>query len=611
MITDLDPASKSTMSYNDAEYVIPLDMGTTESTCGIDFYSYVDSQFTDNHCDSARGTELPILPNAPVTPNRSSSSIRPPSLVIGGAQDSYTAGPSSASSFDSSPGYLTPSSSASSALSSRRRSSYFAETQRYHTSAGSPSPMLRSRRPNAFRMFDQYQPQEAAIVNVSECFSNETSFVGAADLVGCNSSGSFLAVNECPPIDQVEICQPVAYYGNLPENHQFDHMPFSTTFTPDLVSNFRGFVDARQTNAFQTSLDSQQPIMFKEEPQQSDEMTSQITMSSIVPSLQPPFDESMYEQNNNDTSSSEDDKFAAPTSSGSRRFKSSTKKEKRTRRSRPVSQFHGKSHPSYPLSKEEVEKAKAHHQAMLKRCQAEGCNYACPRREHLNRHFNSHHNPDRTEFTCEFPDCIDKKTGKHRIIVSRNDNYKAHYQNTHFSYGASEKGGKNRRKSMKESLTKGTRDVDYRWDLMLEGNLDMVSRPKVPKGVWKMIGYSIRETREIKVKDIKPDFPGPDDTRLEKLDFRWKAIKDGTLTYEQAMSIGVDMPETTKQGLLGIDMLESEAMGLRPPGDARSSGPGDPRWKLLDSGGMSIEESEKLGVKHQNPRWTRMQKERK
>lgn len=220
------------------------------------------------------------------------------------------------------------------------------------------------------------------------------------------------------------------------------------------------------------------------------------------------------------------------------------------------------------------------------------------RPEHLKRHFEAKH-PEifekmygykKKEYPCVFKGCK-------KLIQARPDNYKAHYTKTHFSYGAAEKNGKNKRKSMKTSVKKEIVDKDVRWTMMLAGKMKMgeVMRSDTNKGqvfpsAWKMIGYSIKETRDIKVKDIIPDWQGPDDARLEKFDCRWKALKEGTLTYEQAMSVGVDMKESPRQGLLGVDMFETKAMGL-----ARL----DPRWKELQSGKMKPEDEEILGIASQ------------
>ena len=251
------------------------------------------------------------------------------------------------------------------------------------------------------------------------------------------------------------------------------------------------------------------------------------------------------------------------------------------------------------------------------RCPEAECTYACNRPEHLKRHRNSKHaeGEDGPEMhPCQFDGCNDRKTGKHREIQARPDNLKAHYTKTHFKYGNSEKGGKNQRKSMKAAWEMGLHIHDQRWALLLSGimdvNQDFISTASsigrkdatTEKAdnkdflyVWKMLGYSILETRDIVVKNVAPDWPdGEGDNTLQKYDPRWRALWDGTLTYDKAMMTGHNMDESKAQGLLGVTMLETEAMGIRDL---------DPRWKEMLNSRMSVEVSEELGVKQRNPVW--------
>ena len=236
-------------------------------------------------------------------------------------------------------------------------------------------------------------------------------------------------------------------------------------------------------------------------------------------------------------------------------------------------------------------------------CQVPNCGYACPRKEHLERHIKSKHmvgGPE--ELPCAFHDCRDRRRGGHRMILARTDNLKAHYCNTHFKYGNSENGGKNARKSMKEAHEMGLSLYDHRWHLLLNKKMNVNEEIDKELHVWKMLGYSIRESRDTKVKDVvpnwkqmvPPDWSGPEDQTLQEFDPRWRALWDETLTFEKAMSKGKYMKESDAQGLLGVTMLETEAMGIKSL---------DPRWKFLLSGRMSVEQSEKLGVKQRNPKW--------
>ena len=230
------------------------------------------------------------------------------------------------------------------------------------------------------------------------------------------------------------------------------------------------------------------------------------------------------------------------------------------------------------------------------------CKYACNRPEHLKRHELSVHWKEYGEapdmLPCAFDGCKDR-AGRHREIIARFDNLKAHYTKTHFKYGSSEKGGKNERKSMKAAHEMGLNGYDFRWTLLLQDAMNVNREIKDYLHVWKMLGYSILETRDTKVKDLVPDvkdlipkWEGPEDATLQKFDPRWKALWDETLTFDKAMEKGKDMKESDAEGLLGVTMLETEAMGI---------GHLDPRWKVLLSGRMSVEQSEKLGVKQRNP----------
>ena len=151
---------------------------------------------------------------------------------------------------------------------------------------------------------------------------------------------------------------------------------------------------------------------------------------------------------------------------------------------------------------------------------------------------------------------------------------------------------------MKAALEKGLRIYDSRWAFLTDNKMDVNKEIEDDKGnicflhVWKMLGYSILETRDIKVKDVYPEWKVTEgrtaDEKLQTFDPRWKALLGGTLTFEKAMDRGKHMDESEAQGLLGVTMLETEAMGIKHL---------DPRWTMLLSGRMSVEQSEKLGVK--------------
>ena len=228
------------------------------------------------------------------------------------------------------------------------------------------------------------------------------------------------------------------------------------------------------------------------------------------------------------------------------------------------------------------------------------CPYKFVRPEHLARHKKSRHEANTKYYACRVHDCKDRD-GKHKMIKARGDNLAPHYTNTHFTFGNSDRSGKNRRISLKESLEIGLYSWDPRWPLFLNGQISLDSESK---GAWKMLGYSIRETRDTRIKTIIQDWEGSDDATLELVDYRWHMLKDGSMDFETAMAGGHKMVESERRdkGLLGVTMMESEEMGLKQC---------EPRWLRLLSGKMTIDESEVLGVKHLNPTWLALQAKRR
>lgn len=222
--------------------------------------------------------------------------------------------------------------------------------------------------------------------------------------------------------------------------------------------------------------------------------------------------------------------------------------------------------------------------------------FSFERQEHLSRHVKSLHNP--TPFFCKVVGCHAHKDYKGEKvkprpgIQSRHDNLLPHYR-THFKYGINEKSGKNKRLSMKESLAIGLRNEDERWDWFLAGRMS-IDHPDGPRDFhnsWKMMGYSILETQNTRIKTLFPEWEGPAEETLERHDARWKALRGGKMTYELAMSRGLDMPETEAQGLLGVTMMETEQMGIKNL---------DGRWTMLLSCCMTMEDAKKLGVEDLN-----------
>ncbi|KAL9103864.1 MAG: hypothetical protein Q9163_001142 [Psora crenata] len=97
---------------------------------------------------------------------------------------------------------------------------------------------------------------------------------------------------------------------------------------------------------------------------------------------------------------------------------------------------------------------------------------------------------------------------------------------------------------------------------------------------WTMLGWSIAETKKIRVKEVAPDWEGPEQTTLWDLDPRRKALEDGTMKVEDAH-------------FLGISIFESRELGLEHA---------DPRWRALCNGQTIFGDLERHEVKHPNPR---------
>ncbi len=216
------------------------------------------------------------------------------------------------------------------------------------------------------------------------------------------------------------------------------------------------------------------------------------------------------------------------------------------------------------------------------KCACEMCPKKFKRPEHLKRHEESTHKGAHTTQHC----CIIPACG--RQIKARSDNLTQHLTKTHFRYGKTEHSGKNRRISMQESCEKDLWKYDSRWMELLEGRMDFgdADTPAVDR-CWKMLGYSILDTENLRIKDLALEWDGPDDMTLKQLDPRWKLLLNGTMTFDQAMDKGWKMSESEAEGVLGVNMLTTEEMGLKDL---------DPRWALLLSGNMDYKMAEKLGV---------------
>lgn len=594
---------------NDVEYVNP------QST------QYPDKRFGTMQ---QLGFMTPDLSPMDATPRRESFALS--------ENRSYNfSGSSEASSFMSHSGCGTPSMStpSSSASSSRRQSMMLSDNQQCYLSAYSPSHAPQRRKTAA--AMDQCLLQEPS--PSSYITSTDEGSMVTDGTVGCTPGGEFtISVDSytgkapsqwssyAPQDDASLLCGPVTQHLQTTESESFGR---------DFVASFSNSIAARASQAVdlnQPLFGHSQPTMFGgTTPQPGVEAYHQLGNSSAnVPSLLPAFECTDVELVDGDIMPNDvtearsylGHKFTREPHNGlPYRSKRSRSTRLKTYGLSPTSDDDKKD--DYSPSPNVKIRNKRHRQGQGARCKyvytsdknhrCEFCEYACNRYEHLKRHEQSKHWKDKTgEDTemhpCKFAGCKDRKTGGRLEIIARADNLKAHYTKTHFKYGGSEKGGKNARKSMKAAHQMELSLYDNRWTLLLEGKMNVNEEIEDYLHVWKMLGYSILETRDTKVKSVRPDWQGPENETLQRFDPRWKALWDGTLTFDKAMSKGQDMKESEAQGLLGVTMLESEAMGIRPL---------DPRWTEMDNGRMSVEQSEKLGVKQRNPVWKELVERRR
>ena len=553
------------------------------------------------------------------TVSRAESGFRRPSLTISDTRslDSST--------FESSPGCLTPCTpvSATSTSSSRRQSMAMPAQQQYYLSPGSPSPLSRSPRSKRIASTDHYSLQQP--------FTPEAPITMTAFMI--NSGPSYCLEEHFPMMNN-------EYTTNTPNGlpcHQANddfmsrceqviHPDSTASLSADMARNFsfamggqvkdfpHPYVDSSQTQLYGAGV----PSFEVDLPHMA------IDPMDAVRSLDAPFE---YSKDESETHFAEDDTLSntiMPSVSGGRKPSTrSRKKRSYTRMSETSeqsssfsSEMSSKRSSAKPRKSDPTKKPKrsgwstrlvvgsSDKKHPCTECNSQGLNVRFVRPEHLVRHKKSHHEGDKTIWhACRVHDCIDA-SGKQKKIKARGDNLAPHYINTHFSWGNSDKSGKNRRISLKESHEIGLIDKDSRWVRFLEGNITMDGNPK---GEWKMLGYSIAETQSIKVKDIISTsstlsqlWDGqtlPEDTTLKDFDFRWKMLMEGSMDFDTAMADGHKMKELERKdrGLLGVSMLESEEMGLRDV---------DPRWLRLLSGEMMEEESKILGVNHLNPAWS-------
>ena len=599
----IDPMSLLEPLPSDDEF----NFGDRERTSGglANVAEFVDPQYTVKRCGTTQlGFMTPETSPTDTTPRRESFA------------SSYFCGSSAASSFMSHSGCGTPSltTPGSSASNSRRQSMLLPECQQYYLSAIDSSPTNHPQGPKVPAAADQCSLQEPSA-------GSYLAGVNAASLIADGAAACVPGSDFTMVVDDFIGKAPKHWQGYSPETAISSlygrtggaaQIEESTSWSGDLMAKLNSQIATRDPHNLEFSqppFGYAQPTIFENTPSQQDgdPYNTEGNSSPNTPSLAPAFE---YDTGigfaDNDIASGiattgrsfrgifigkpPDNKLSPPSDDGLERDHAV---------SRTVQSHNKKSRQSQKAmcewnSYRRESKSKSH------RCRV--CGYACNRPEHLRRHEQSKHMEDKTEVhLCAFRGCLDRKTGKHREIKARSDNLKMHYTNTHFRYGGSEKGAKNERKSMKAAYEMGLSIYDSRWTLLLQKKMNVNQEIDKHLHVWKMIGYSILETRDIKVEDVVPDWrtlvpdwPGPEDPTLQEFDPRWRALWDGTLTFEKAMSKGRFMHETDAQGLLGVTMLETEAMGIKHL---------DPRWTVLLSGHMSVDQSEKLGVKQRNPNW--------
>lgn len=591
---------------------------------------YVNPQCTDKRYSIGFMTPEPSPTDA--TPRRKS-------FALSENRTSYFSG-SSGSSFISHSGCGTPSQSTpgSSASNSRRQSMLLPESQ-YYLSAIPSSPSNRPQRLKRVATTGQYPLQDFS--PGSYITNTDTSSLITDSTAACTPGGEFATA-----VDSYTGKAPGQWQNYDPENDnsslydraaQSPQIDDPTSWNPDLVVAFNTVITERASHTLelgQPLFSHTHPTIFEQPSSQPNAEAYDLAERSSpnAPSLAPAWEytagfsnfapaarshlgDSLIRQPLDDSSqlpkrsrgsrpkiytlspSSDDDPECDY--GASRTVKNRNKKQKQGRR---VVKKDGK-----VFYVDHIEPQHKNHQCRNFFDDGSGhmvpCDYACNRPEHLRRHEDSKHRGAKViMLPCKYDGCNDRKTNERRKIRARGDNLKAHYTKTHFKYGNSEKGGKNERKSMKAAHKMGLGIYDQRWTLLLEGKMDVNHEIQDFLHVWKMLGYSIRETRDTRVKDVYPDWQGSEDDTLQKYDPRWNALWNGTLTFDQAMSVGQDMKESEAQGLLGVTMLETEEMGIRHL---------DVRWVQMDNDRMSVEQSEKLGVKQRNPVWKDLVNRRK
>lgn len=588
----------------------------------VDVTQFVNPQDTDKRysrpqldfiCSTPRASNGYITPGA----SKLGSNCHRPSLTISEMR-------SSESSFDSSSGWMTPCTpvSASSASSSRPQSMIAPENPQYYLSPASPCPLSRSPRLKQVANQDHYSLHQPFTPEAPVDCAQVTSFIAESGVSYGLDDQFTMAMSNCADNVQAGWQEHHASNDFMVLCEQAMNTDTSAGLSMDPAQNFTYAMAARPKGFNQQYVHGSQVQLFGNLVATPENRPAQggIDLAPAARTLDPPceFVGGRYDPNEDFV---DDDTPSSVATIGLSPFKRSFVKK---RKSANVRIDYNDGLPDlpdfipYPTCKRSTgQKINKNRKAakklgrleigLISVVNSENKKHPCPfcedkfvRPEHLARHKKSKHDPNTKYYPCRVHDCVDRD-GKHKMIKARGDNLAPHYINTHFNFGNSDKSGKNRRISLKESLEIGLLDWDHRWSLFLEGQITLDSEHK---GAWKMLGYSIRETRDTRIKDIIPLWEGPDDATLEIVDFRWRMLQDRSMDFETAMAGGYKMVESKRRdkGLLGVTMMESEEMGLKDR---------EPRWLRLLSGKMTVDESEVLGVKHLNPAWLALQAKRR
>lgn len=581
----------------------------------MDTYQFVNPRHTDKRYsrphDLTISTSKPTSPSGPTTPRGFAvdSVSRRPSLAPSETSSFWKSAPSSVSSFGSFP-CLTPSNANES--SSRRQSVICPESQHYYLSTLS-SPSDQPRKPRGIESFNDYALHDSYALSDIINRSNNSSF-STGNSTSYDEDGMYpVALDDYT--DPVQSAWPSHQSSDDLSSAVCERVLQSPCFGIDLVGGFQNSALSIQERKVSPTYVNEVREISSEDLNPAQTFVAPFISNHHSATIHALRRELEYpqEDSDSDTESVGDHEMSKLIGAGRSLYheavagRHSGSNQSRRRSSRCPSIFLDQPSPkrsSAKVSKGGKKSLKALPEVIGpgKRYRCSVCHLIFARPEHLQRHWRSRHEEFPELHACGVPDCVEKDKITHKKIKGRRDNLAPHYQNTHFKWGNSEKSGKNRRISLKESHELGLVQYDGRWDRFLEGRISNDKHDKDYPCVWKMLGYSITETRNTRIRQLFPERECPDDATLQQLDFRWTKMMDGSLDYATTMATGNDILVDARLGLLGMTMQETRDMGIENI---------EPRWIALHNGSMSIEDSEMLGVKQFNPRWTSMPEKRR